>query len=273
LGSPLVGAFLLMEMIGLGGSMMEIVLVPGLLAAGVGSLIFVGLGSLTGFGTLSLSVGAVPPASSPTIGEFGWAIVIGVLGAVVATAVFRAARALRPLVERNRLAVTPLAGLAVGAAAILFAEWTGRSTTDVLFSGQSELTTIVQNTATWSAGALVVLVLCKGIAYAISLSGFRGGPIFPAMFIGAAGGMALSHLPGLPMIAGVAMGVGAMCAGALKMPMTSVLLPVLLFAQDAVPLMPLVIVAVVVAYVIAVRINPSPSAAAPAPAPAPVAAS
>ena len=43
LGSPLVGAFLLMEMAGLGGPMMEIVLLPGLLAAGVGSLIFVGL--------------------------------------------------------------------------------------------------------------------------------------------------------------------------------------------------------------------------------------
>ena len=38
LGSPLVGAFLLMEMAGLGGPMMEIVLVPGLLSAGVGSL-------------------------------------------------------------------------------------------------------------------------------------------------------------------------------------------------------------------------------------------
>ena len=53
LGSPLVGAFLLMEMVGLGGPMMEIMLVPGLLAAGVGSLIFVGLDSLTGFGSPS----------------------------------------------------------------------------------------------------------------------------------------------------------------------------------------------------------------------------
>ena len=55
LGSPLVGAFLLMEMAGLGGPMMEIILVPGLLSAGIGSLIFVGLNSLTGFGTFSLT--------------------------------------------------------------------------------------------------------------------------------------------------------------------------------------------------------------------------
>ena len=43
------------------------------------------------------------------------------------------------------------------------------------------------------------------------------------MFIGAAGGIALSHLPGLPMIAGAAMGIGAMTAVMLKLPLTSVL--------------------------------------------------
>ena len=51
-GSPLTGAFLLMEVSGLGGAMLGVVLVPGLLAAGVGSLIFVGLNSWTGFGDL-----------------------------------------------------------------------------------------------------------------------------------------------------------------------------------------------------------------------------
>ena len=49
-----------------------------------------------------------------------------------------------------------------------------------------------------------------GLAYGAALSAFRGGPTFPGMFIGAAGGIALSHLPGLPMIAGAAMGMGAM---------------------------------------------------------------
>ncbi len=122
-------------------------------------------------------------------------------------------------------------------------------------------------------GALLLLIVCKGLAYAISLSGFRGGPIFPSMFIGAAGGIAVSHIGGLPMIAGASMGVGAMIAGALKMPMTAVLLPSLLFLSDAVTLMPLVIVAVVVSYVVAVWIKPSPAADAPAQAPAPAPAS
>jgi len=36
LGSPLAGAFLLMEASGIGGPMMGVILIPGLLAAGVG---------------------------------------------------------------------------------------------------------------------------------------------------------------------------------------------------------------------------------------------
>lgn len=271
LGSPLVGAFLLMEMAGLGGPMMEIVLVPGLLAAGVGSLIFVGLNTLTGLGAFSLTISSIPHVGSPTGSEFLWAFVIGLGAAVAATAIFKLASMLRPLVEPRRILLTPVVGLAVGGLAIAFAEGTGRSSSLVLFSGQSALPGLVQQAAGWTVGALVLLIVCKGLAYSISLSSFRGGPIFPSMFIGAAGGIALSHAGGLPMIAGAAMGVGAMVAGALKMPFTAVLLPSLLFLSDAVTLMPVVIVAVVVSYVAAVWIKPNPSpvdATAPAPAPA-----
>ena len=76
------------------------------------------------------------------------------------------------------------------------------------------------------------------------------------MFIGAAGGVALSHLPGLPMIAGVAMGIGAMTVSMLGLPLTSVLLASIFLEADAVALMPLTIVAVVVAYVASARIGP-----------------
>ena len=65
LGSPLAGAFLLMEASGLGGAMLGVVLVPGLLAAGVGSLIFLGLDNLTGFGTFSLADPRYPHVLDP----------------------------------------------------------------------------------------------------------------------------------------------------------------------------------------------------------------
>jgi H+/Cl- antiporter ClcA len=112
--------------------------------------------------------------------------------------------------------------------------------------------------ADWTLGALVLLIVCKGLgAYSLSLSSFRGGPVFPAMFIGAAGGIALSHAPGLPLIAGVAMGIGAMTVGMLGLPLTSVLLPILLLEEDAFALTPLVIVAVIVSYVVSARLAPA----------------
>jgi H+/Cl- antiporter ClcA len=105
--------------------------------------------------------------------------------------------------------------------------------------------------------------VCKGLAYALTLSSFRGGPVFPAMFLGAAGGIAASHLPGLELVPAVAMGIGAMCTVMLRLPLTSTLLATLLLAADGLAVMPLVIVAVVVAYTVTARLTPLPAEAAP----------
>ena len=163
--------------------------------------------------------------------------------------------------------LTPVVGLVIAGLAIAFAESTDESSSLVLFSGQSALGTVLGNAAGYSVGTLVLLVLCKGLAYALALSSFRGGPIFPAMFLGAVGGIALSHLPGLGMIAGAAMGIGAMTAAMLRLPMTSVLLATLLLLSSGLEAMPLVIIAVAVAFVAAERLMPTPAAAEP---PAPV---
>jgi H+/Cl- antiporter ClcA len=266
LGSPLLGAFLLMEASGLSGAMLELVLVPGLLAAGVGSLIFIGLDAWTGLGTFSLAIPGLPHIGPPTGAEFLWALAIGVMAALLGSGIRWLGLFLQPRVERRMVLVMPVAGLAIAGLAIAFAEGTGKSSSEVLFSGQSALGPLVTNSAAYTVGALVLLIVCKAVAYGISLSGFRGGPVFPSMFIGAVGGIALSHLPGLQLVAGVAMGIGAMCAVMLRLPLTSVLLATLLLAADGLTVMPLAIVAVVVAYVVSARLTPTP---APAPGPAP----
>jgi H+/Cl- antiporter ClcA len=267
LGSPLVGAFLLMEVAGLAGPMMGIMLLPGLLAAGIGSLVFLGIDSLTGYGTFALAVPDLPPFTHLNGYEFAWAIGIGVLGALAGTAILRIGRFLEPIVAGRRLVLTPLAGVAVGVGAVIYAQVTGNGSQQVLFSGQEAMTPLIQQAATFTVGALVLLVVCKSLTYGVSLASFRGGPTFPALFIGAAGGIALSHLPGLPMVAGVAMGIGAMSVTILRLPLTSVLLTVIFLASDGLVLTPLVIVAVVVAYVCAVRLTPRSSPAASDPTP------
>jgi H+/Cl- antiporter ClcA len=267
LGSPLLGAFLLMEASGLGGAMLELVLVPGLLAAGVGALVFTGLNAWTGLGTFSLAIPHLPHVGSPTGAGFLWAVAIGIMAALAGPAIRWLALLLRRHAERRILLAAPVAGLAVAGLAIAYAAATGKGSSEVLFSGQSALGPFVTHTASYTVGALLLLMACKGIAYALSLSSFRGGPTFPAMFLGAVGGVALSHLPGLPLVDGVAMGIGAMTAVMLQLPLTAVLLATLLLASDGLAVMPLVIVAVVVAYVASARLTPAPS---PVPAPAAV---
>ena len=139
LGSPIVGAFLMMEVSGLGGALLGVVLAPGLLAAGVGSLIFVGLDAWTGFGTFSLAVPNIPPVGAPDGAEFLWALGIGVAAAGLGTAIRGLALLLRPIVERRMVLLTPVVGLAVGGLAIAFAEGSDRSSSEVLFSGQDAL--------------------------------------------------------------------------------------------------------------------------------------
>jgi H+/Cl- antiporter ClcA len=258
LGSPIVGAFLLMEAGGIGGPMLGIVLVPGLLAAGIGTLIFVGLDNWTGYGTFSLAIPNIPAFTTPTVAEFLWAIAIGLLAAVVGTLIRQGALRLQPVVERRTVTLTPLVGLGIGAAAVLFGTLTSHPSSQVLFSGQDALPGLIQGAAGWTVGALILLAVCKAVAYSLALSSFRGGPVFPGMFIGAVGGIALSHLPGLPMIAGAAMGIGAMTTVMLGLPLTAVLLASIFMSADGVALSPLIIVAVVSAYLTAARLTPTP---------------
>jgi H+/Cl- antiporter ClcA len=267
LGSPLTGAFLLMEASGLGGATLQLVLVPGLLAAGIGSLIFIGLNAWTGLGTFSLAIPGLPHVGAPTGAEFLWALAIGLIAVPVGSGIRWLAVFLRPHVERRILLLTPVAGLAVAGLAIAFGEATGKGSSEVLFSGQSALGPFITNSASYTVGALLLLIVCKGLAYGVSLSSFRGGPTFPALFVGAAGGVALSHLPGLPLVYGVAMGIGAMSVVMLRLPLTSVLLASLLLASDGLAVMPVVIVAVVVAFVASARFTPAPGGPPPPPAP------
>jgi H+/Cl- antiporter ClcA len=272
LGSPLVGAFLLMEAVGIGGPALGMVLVPGLLSAGIGALIFLGLGRWTGLGTFSLSVPNLPPVPALTLGQLGWAVVIGAIATVLGTGIRHAALRLEPVARQHVMLVTPMMGVVIAALALVYAQITGHSTADVLYSGQTQLGPLLQDSATYSFGALILLLVCKSLAYTAALGSFRGGPIFPAAFLGAAVGVALSHLPGLPVLAGASMGIAAMTVTVLRLPLTSVLLTVLVMGDNGIQLTPIIIIAAIVAYVLGARLSPSPHpAASSTPSSAPVA--
>ena len=249
LGSPVLAAFLIMESAGIGGATLSLVALPGLLASGIGALVFVGLDSWTGLGDFSLALTTVPPASSPTLASMLWALAVGAAAALLGWVIRWIGLSLRPVVHVNRVAVTALLGLLVGLTAMTYQLISDNSFTQVLFSGQDALPALVDHAADYSVGVLILLLVCKTFAYGLSLSAFRGGPVFPSMFIGAALGIAMADLPGMSLAPGIAMGIGAMCTSMLGLPLTSTMLATLLLGADGVTVTPQVVVAVVVAYV------------------------
>jgi H+/Cl- antiporter ClcA len=248
-GSPVVGAVIIIEAAGLGGPTLPLVLLPGLLAAGIGSLVFVGVGSLTG---LSSSAYAISPLSLPTyphpnLGDLLWTILLSVVAAAVAFAIMELGRRTHRVVQQRIMVLTILAALVVAALAIAFAQITGESANAVLFSGQEEMNPIVSQAGTISLGTIALLVLCKGLAWGVSLGSARGGPTFPAIFLGIAGGLLASHLPGFSETPAVGVLVGAAVVSVLQLPLSSIVIA-LLVTQAGGGVAPLIIVGVVVAY-------------------------
>ena len=142
------------------------------------------------------------------------------------------------------------AGLVAGAAACAYALLSDRSPAEVALSGQATLPALAAGPGAWSTGALVALLVCKSIAYAVCLGTFRGGPVFPALFLGGAVGvLGAGLLPGLSLLPALAIGMAAGMA-VTGLPVTSVVLVVLLLGASAASQMPVVILAVVVALVV-----------------------
>jgi H+/Cl- antiporter ClcA len=154
------------------------------------------------------------------------------------------------------VALLIVAGLAVGALAVVFRATTDRPVDLVLFSGQAELPGVI---AEGSAGVLALLVLAKGLAYALSLgAGFRGGPVFPAIAIGVAAAMvAADVLPGLHTTPAVATGIAAGTTAVLRVPFTAVLLVSLLVGPSAFDVAPIAVLAAAMGWLVATML-PNP---------------
>ena len=255
--SPLVAAVLVIEVTAIGGARLPLVLVPGLMASGIGSLLAIGLGSWSGLNRGDIALGSlpVPPFSHPTVAQFGWTIALALLIAVIAQLIMRGGLFTHKVSAPRPLLVLPVIGLIVAGLAIAFSQATGKGVDQVLFSGQSGLPGLVAQAGTWSLSALALLLVFKGLAYGLSLGSFRGGPTFPAIFLGAAGGIMASHLPGFALTPAVAVGMGAAVASVLRLPLSAVVLATLMTIKGGTGDEPLIIVGVVVAYLATLAIS------------------
>lgn len=246
-GNPLVAAVLLIEVAGVGGPQLFAVMLPALLSSGVGSLVFTGFGRWTGLETGSLALKLPMPFPRVDAGDVVWALVLGVALTVALHRVLAVGRSVAAYVAGRALVRTIGCALGAAACAALYALITGRTPADVASSGQATLGGLAADPHAWGVGALLAVLLFKSAAYALCLGSLRGGPVFPALFLGAAVGVLLAPLPGLGVVPGMAAGMAAATTGVLRLPVSSVVLVVLLLGGSA--MMPVVILAAVVAFV------------------------
>ncbi len=256
-GSPIIAAVLLLEALGLDREKLPLILLPGLLAAGIGSLISIGMGSLTGLSTSAYALGPlpVPTLTQPALADFAWTFALAIAVAALTFGVLRVGLSTNVLARRKPFLVLPAVGVVVALLAIAFHEATGKAIEEVLFSGQDALPGLISGAGGWSISALLLLLLFKGIAWGISLGSFRGGPTFPALFIGAAAGILASHLPGFDLTGAVAVGMGAGAVSVLRLPLSCVILASLLVSKSGTGASPLIIVGVVVAYLVTIGLD------------------
>ncbi len=247
LGNPLVAVILMLEIVGLASRSVMLVIVPCIVSSGVGALLFTGLGHWTGLPTGTL---ALPDISATTLDAADLLLVIPLAAAVALLmhVVMVLGRRVATAAAPRPILVAVAAGVLTGALAGLFALVTGRSPVEVLESGQQSLPGLVDQT--WPVGVLLLLLLCKGVAYGLCLGSFRGGPTFPAIFLGGVVGVLAGHLPGLGTVPGLGICMAAGMVAILRLPVTSVLLIVLLLGPAATSQMPVVMIATVTALVV-----------------------
>ena len=184
-GGPIVGGLMMVEGgVGLGAALIP-TLIPGFVAAASGYVLFIGLGSWGGLSSQAIAVPGLPLYQGTHVLDLLVGIGVGVCAAVVVSSVRRYAGVveLRGPSRFSMPAMLLLGGLAVGLLAQI-AQWLGANSQDGLFSGQSGIPDLIAQTST---KIVLILLVAKGVGYAISLGcGFRGGPVFPAIFLGVA---------------------------------------------------------------------------------------
>jgi H+/Cl- antiporter ClcA len=253
-GGPIVGGLLMVEA-GLSmGTMLIPILLPGFVAAAIGYVLFVGLGHWGGLHMQGLTIPGLPDYVGTNIPDLLLAVAVGIVAAMVIVIVRRGA--LR--IEKGGLKRFGMPSLLLGGALLIgviaqIAIWLGATSQEILFSGQAAIPELV---TAGSTGILIVLLVGKAAAYAVSLAcGFRGGPIFPAIFLGIAVATFGVEWFDVSTTLVIAVGTAAGMVATTKLLLTPIVFAALLVGHNGVDAAPATVLAAVAAWVTATAIE------------------
>jgi H+/Cl- antiporter ClcA len=188
LSSPLIVVMLLIEVARPGGSRFTKTLVGSIVASSIGFGIYFVIG-----GAIFLDLYKLPQYKFEDW-QLLAGIALGLFAALVVTVLVLVMALATRLFDRvPTIARSTLGGLLFGIV--------GVAVPLTLFTGSAQLKTVLHDATRLGVGFLAVIVLAKIVTFAVSqASGFIGGPIFPALFIGGTAGVFVHQLiPGIPL--------------------------------------------------------------------------
>jgi H+/Cl- antiporter ClcA len=193
-----------------------------------------------------------PAVEQVTFRYVMYAIILGILGAIIAILIGLVMKGMGNAIERafkDRIMTRILfAGVVIGAVCYVIPE--------LMFSGEASIHSIISNPAQFGIALLLVMALLKVFLLALSFkSGYLGGPIFPTIFTCTMIGLALSLMfPGIPVGIFVCCLEVAVITLALGVPLTAILLIAVLSSVSQ-NLLALLVVSAVVAMVLGFAIR------------------
>jgi H+/Cl- antiporter ClcA len=245
-GGPLVAGMMLVEG-GVGMGAAEIpALLPGLVAAAVGYLVFVGFGSWAGLDAPGLAEPGLPLYQGTHLLDLLVALAVGVAAALLIPMVRRMAVGVEGRRGRLGMAVLLLlGGFAVGVLAQV-ADLLARTPKTCCSPASRRCR---RWWAATSTRAVLVVLVAKALAYAVSLGcGFRGGPIFPAIFLGVGLASLTVGWFGVSPTLAVAVGVAAGMVAQTGLLFSAVLFAALLVGKAGTDAIPAAVLAAVAAW-------------------------
>lgn len=248
-GNPFVTAFMILEFIAL-GVMPRVLMLPMFVALGAGYLTQVGIGSWNGFGLHPLSVPDLPTYTSISALDILVAILASFAAAIVAILARELAERIDNVNGRHQRLMPFIAALAIAGLVAIVVYALDLSPQMVLFSGQGQaMSTLIDETA---IGVVIAIVVIKALGYAISLGGgMRGGPIFPATFLGVGIGVLFALIFADAAVAPLAAaGIAATATAMIRLPFTSAMLALLLIGGAGMEIAPFAIIGAVVGFIV-----------------------
>ena len=120
-----------------------------------------------------------------------------------------------------------------------------------MFTGSAQLKTVLADAGTLGLGVLIAMLIAKMLTFAVSRqSGFVGGPIFPALFIGGTAGVLVHQvIPGVPLGLAFTCLLAAVPGSLVAAPFSMVLLAAFMTQVGALQTAP-ILIAVVTAFLV-----------------------